>query len=82
MSDRVGREPVVSITDAAPSLDDEQRGRRRLYSILMLVHIAGFALAGLLYERAWWVGLVLIIATGTLPWIAVVLANDSPRRRS
>lgn len=81
MSDRDAGGQVVSITDAAPSLDDEQRVRRRHYSILMVVHIVGFAVAGLLYERAWWVGLVLIIATGALPWIAVVLANDSAVRR-
>ena len=43
----------------------------------MAVHIVGFALAGVLYYVAWWLGLVVMIATGALPWIAVVAANDS-----
>lgn len=70
---------AVPITDVGPSFDDEQRGRRRRYSILMAVHIAGFAVGGLLYFQAWWLGFVLIIATIPLPWVAVVIAN-SPRR--
>lgn len=68
------------ITDAAPSFDDELRSRQRRYAALMAVHIVGFALAGVLYYVAWWLGLVLMIATGALPWIAVVAANDSTPR--
>lgn len=71
--------PVV-ITDAAPSFDDELRARRHRYALLMTVHIIGFALAGALYYVAWWLGLVVMIATGALPWIAVVAANDATPR--
>lgn len=71
----LSRNRAVSITDAEPSFEDEQRIRRRHYSILMVVHIVGFALGGLLYYQAWWLGLLLIIATTPLPWIAVVIAN-------
>lgn len=46
----------------------------------MAVHIVGFALSGVLYYVAWWLGLVVMIATGALPWIAVVAANDSTPR--
>lgn len=75
------RDPVV-ITDAAPSFADEQRARKRRYALLMSVHIVGFALAGALYYVAWWLGLVVMLATGALPWIAVVAANDArPRDR-
>lgn len=77
--DEPGREPVV-ITDAAPSFAEEQRGRRHRYALLMSVHIAGFALAGALYYVAWWLGLVIMLVTGVLPWIAVVAANDTSRR--
>jgi hypothetical protein len=70
------RDPVV-ITDAARSFDEELRSRRRRYAILMVVHVAGFALAGVLYYLVgWWLGLALLIVTGVLPWIAVVMAND------
>ena len=68
------------ITDAAPSFDEQQAHRRRLYSILMIVHIAGFALSYPLYLWRPWVGVVAIALTGVLPWIAVLLANDPPRR--
>jgi hypothetical protein len=68
---------VVVITDAPQSFDDQLRFRRRRYATLMAVHIIGFALAGVLYYQAWWLGLVLMIGTGVLPWIAVVAANDA-----
>jgi Protein of unknown function (DUF3099) len=77
---RLRRPRPVVITDAAPSPADEQRRRRRTYTIIMVVHIVGFALAGLLYDRAWWLGLAMLIATTPLPWIAVVLANTPSRR--
>jgi hypothetical protein len=69
---------TVVITDAAASSDDQLRNRRRRYATLMSVHIVGFALAGVLYYQAWWLGLTLMIATGLLPWVAVVAANDTP----
>jgi len=47
----------------------------------MVVHIVGFALSGVLYYTAWWAGLVVLIVTTPLPWIAVVIANDRSRRR-
>jgi hypothetical protein len=77
---RTGPEAVL-ITDAAPSLSTEQRRRRRRYTILMALHLIGFALSGFLYYHAWWLGLVLLIITTPLPWVAVVLAN-SPSRTS
>lgn len=49
----------------------------------MIIHIVGFAVGGALYEVAREIGLVLLLLTIPLPWIAVVLANDdgplSPR---
>jgi hypothetical protein len=80
MSRRQRRHNAVVITDAAPSFEDELRSRQRRYAALMAVHIVGFALAGVLYYVAWWLGLVLMIATGALPWIAVVTANDNTPR--
>ena len=72
------REPAL-ITSAAPSFSAEQHHRRRRYTILMALHLIGLALAGVLYYYAWWLGLVLIIISTPLPWVAVILAN-SPRR--
>lgn len=82
MSRRTHGHNAVVITDAAPSFGDELRSRKRRYAALMTVHIVGFALAGVLYYVAWWLGLVLMIATGLLPWVAVVAANDSTPREA
>jgi Protein of unknown function (DUF3099) len=71
-------QPVL-ITDAAPSFDEQQAHRRRAYSILMVVHIVGFALSYPLYLWQPWAGVVAIALTGVLPWAAVLLANDPCR---
>ncbi|NMH96371.1 DUF3099 domain-containing protein [Pseudonocardia sp. K10HN5] len=61
---------------------EERRHRERVYAALMVVHLVGLLVGGLLYLKAWGVGLALIILTGPLPWVAVVLANDPVHRRS
>jgi len=68
------------ITDAAPSADQELRTRQRRYAALMAIHLVGLAVGGALYERAWGLGLAILIITGPLPWVAVILANGAPRR--
>jgi hypothetical protein len=68
------------ITDAAWSADEQLRSRRRRYTILMVVHIVGLAVGGSLYERAWGLGLAIIVITGPLQWVAVIIANGAPRR--
>ena len=72
-------EPIL-ITDAAFSLEHEQRVRKRVYTILMIVHLVGFTVAGLL-AHIWWLAIALIALTGPLPWVAVVIANDSLSNR-
>ena len=47
----------------------------------MAAHLVSFALAGVLYYYAWWLGLVLLLLTTPLPWVAVVLANSPSRPR-
>ena len=78
------RVEAVLITSAAPSFSTEQHYRSRRYTILMAVHLISFALAGALYYYAWWPGLVLLVLTTPLPWVAVVLANSPslPLRRA
>src|SRR3954453_15674377 len=74
------RVEAVLITNAAPSFSTEQHHRSRHYTILMAVHLISFALAGVLYYYAWWLGLVLLNTSTPLPWVAVILAN-SPYHR-
>jgi Protein of unknown function (DUF3099) len=71
---------LALITDAAPSLDDDLARRRRVYLRIMVVHIVGFALSYPLYLWQWWAGALAVLLTGLLPWVAVLLANDRPRR--
>jgi hypothetical protein len=79
MSSDAGHDGPHLITDAAPSFDEEQAHRRRIYLIIMVVHLVGFALSYPLYLWRPWAGAALVVATGALPWVAVVLANDGPR---
>jgi hypothetical protein len=64
------------ITTAAPSFDEQQAHRRRTYSIIMVVHMIGFAWSYPLYLWQPWAGVVAVALTGVLPWVAVLLAND------
>lgn len=73
--------PPTLITDAQPSLEQEQRARKRVYSVLMVVHLLGLFGAGMLVWLVadyWVLALVIVAVTGPVPWLAVVLAN-SPR---
>ena len=64
------------ITTAAPSFDEQQAHRRRTYSIIMVVHMIGFAWSYPLYLWQPWAGVAAVALTGVLPWVAVLLAND------
>ena len=70
-----------SITDAAPSFAEEQARRRHVYVAIMLVHLVGFAGSYPLYLWQPWAGAAMVLATGLLPWVAVIVANAAPRRR-
>jgi hypothetical protein len=74
------RRPIPSLTDVQPSADEQLRRRKRTYTVLMAVHLVGFGVGGSLYHVARTTGLVLIVATAALPWIAVIVANSLPPR--
>ncbi len=74
-----GRPPLI--TGAAPSFHDEQARRRRTYVVIMVIHLVGFAVSYPLYLWQPWAGAVMVLLTGLLPWVAVIMANGSPRRR-
>jgi hypothetical protein len=81
MAGWIRKPPPPLVTDARPSADDELRRRRRVYTVIMTIHLVGFAVGGALYFTAWWAGLIIIIVTGPLQWIAVIVANAAPRHR-
>jgi Flp pilus assembly protein TadB len=72
-------EPVL-ITDAHPSLYDEQAARKRRYVITMGIRALSIVAAAVVYTSTHLVWLVLVLAVlGTfLPWVAVIMANDGP----
>ncbi len=76
------REPApVLITEAAPSYEDQLASRKRKYIIMMSCRIPCLILAGIFYET-WWLALALIAISVPLPWMAVLVANDRPPRKS
>ncbi|BBZ48520.1 DUF3099 domain-containing protein [Mycobacterium heidelbergense] len=78
------RDRPVLITSAAPSYEEEHRARVRKYLTLMAFRIPALILAALAYG-AWHNGLIsllIVAASVPLPWMAVLIANDRPPRRS
>ena len=74
----------VLITNAAPSYEEEHRARVRKYLTLMAFRVPALILAALAYG-AWHNGLIsllIVAASVPLPWMAVLIANDRPPRRS
>ncbi|WP_328607957.1 DUF3099 domain-containing protein [Amycolatopsis sp. NBC_00345] len=75
------RPAPVLITEAAPSYDDQLASRKRKYIIMMLCRIPCLVLAGLTYHT-WWLAITFLVISVPLPWIAVLIANDRPARKS
>ena len=73
-------EPVL-ITGAAPSQDDQLAARKRRYLIMMGMRIPCLLLAAI-FAQTWWLALLFVAISVPLPWVAVLLANDRPPRKS
>nr|AAA62945.1 u1764b [Mycobacterium leprae] len=74
----------VLITTAAPSYEEERRTRVRKYMTLMAFRIPALMLTTVAYS-AWHNGLIsllIVAASVPLPWMAVLIANDRPLRRT
>ncbi|WP_027927344.1 DUF3099 domain-containing protein [Amycolatopsis benzoatilytica] len=75
------RPDPVLITEAAPSLDDQLAARKRKYVIMMVCRIPCLVLAGLTYHT-WWLAIMFLVISVPLPWVAVLIANDRPPRKT
>ncbi|MCV7032568.1 DUF3099 domain-containing protein [Mycobacterium sherrisii] len=74
----------ILITAAEPSYEEQHRARVRKYLTLMAFRVPALILAALAYG-AWHNGLISLLIVGAsvpLPWMAVLIANDRPPRRS
>ncbi|TDD91614.1 DUF3099 domain-containing protein [Saccharopolyspora karakumensis] len=74
----------VLITEAQPSMDDEQATRRRRYAIMMASRIPCLIGAVVVFQvwQLWWLALIILAISIPLPWMAVLIANDRPVRKS
>lgn len=73
-------DPVL-ITEAAPSQLEQQNSRKRRYIITMAVRAVCLILATIFYQTLWVMGVFAVLAI-VLPWIAVMIANDRPPKKS
>jgi Protein of unknown function (DUF3099) len=74
----------ILITAAAPAYDVQHRQRVRKYLTLMSFRIPALIFAAVAYGM-WHNGLIsllILVASIPLPWMAVLIANDRPPRRS
>jgi len=71
----------ILITEAAPSQDEQYAARKRKYMIMMGMRIPCLILAGV-YYHIWWLALIFVLLSIPLPWIAVLIANDRPPRKT
>jgi len=76
-----GHRPVL-ITDAAASYEEQHAARKRRYAVLMGARLLLFVLAAAAYPVSSWLAVGLIAASVPLPWMAVLIANDAPPRKT
>jgi Protein of unknown function (DUF3099) len=76
-------EPVL-ITQAAPSFEEEFSARKKRYSIIMACRIPCLLLAGVfgIGFQLPIVAVIFIVLSVPLPWVAVLIANDRPPKKS
>lgn len=69
------------ITQAEPSLHEQHETRKRRYILTMATRVVCLILATVFYEVLWVMAVFAILAM-VLPWIAVLVANDRPPKKS
>ncbi|GLZ45264.1 hypothetical protein Acsp06_14490 [Actinomycetospora sp. NBRC 106375] len=76
-------QPIL-ITEAAVSYDEEFAARKKRYSIIMACRIPCLLLAGVfgIAFQLPWVAVAFIVLSVPLPWVAVLIANDRPPKKS
>jgi len=75
------RADPVLITEAAPSLFEQHEARKRRYILTMALRAVCLILATVFYQTLWVMAVFAIFAI-VLPWIAVMVANDRPPKKS
>ncbi|WP_410586315.1 DUF3099 domain-containing protein [Amycolatopsis sp. lyj-23] len=71
----------VLITGAASSPEEQLAARKRKYLLMMSCRIPCLVLAGV-FHGTWWLALAVLAISVPLPWMAVLIANDRPPRKT
>lgn len=82
MNEETSGDTPVLITEAQPSFDDEHAARKRKYTIMMAMRVPLLVLAAVFVQTSWILAIILVAVSIPLPWVAVLIANDRPARRS
>lgn len=71
----------VLITEAEPPYEEQLANRKRRYFLMMGLRFPCLVAAGLCYQWPW-VALGCVLLSVPLPWMAVLIANDRPARKT
>ncbi len=71
----------VLITGAASSPEAQLAARKRKYLLMMSCRIPCLVFAGVFHDT-WWLALAVLAVSVPLPWMAVLIANDRPPRKT
>ncbi len=76
---RQGQVPVTVITAAEPSQAEQLRSRQKRYLIMMGTRVLCLLGAAAAYGlEVMWAVPIFVVGLVTLPWMAVLIANDRP----
>lgn len=81
MSNHESDDTPVLITEAAPSYEEQYARRKRKYALIMALRIPCLVLAGVFVNTPW-LAVTLVLLSIPLPWVAVLIANDRPPKKS
>lgn len=71
------------ITDAEESYEEQYRRRVRRYLMIMAIRIPALVISAWIYSATgnWVIALAVLGGSIPIPWIAVIRANDRPKKR-
>lgn len=77
------RTPVARVTDAVEGADEYRRHRTRIYTVLQFSRIPLILLGLVCYWLldSWVLFALFVVISIPMPWIAVVIANESRQKR-
>lgn len=71
------------ITNAEDSYEEQHRRRVRRYLFIMAFRIPALVISAIVYSTtgSWQIAVAIIAVSIPIPWVAVLQANDRPKRR-